>query len=362
MAALRGEKSELQALPEQPKTGQIGPMFGGTVVGYTPVMRRIYSLLPRIAASDCTLLITGESGTGKEILARDLHMLSPRRVKHFLKVSCGALPDTLLETELFGHEKGAFTDAFRQKPGRFELANGGTILLDEVGEMSPAMQVKVLRVLQEGEFERLGGTQTLRSDVRVAAATHRNLAQLVAEGKFREDLYYRLKVIAVHLPSLAERRQDIPLLCQHFLQRLKQEGQSRVSGFSAEALEILASREWPGNIRELENAVRRLAVLADGEVQPADLDWLELEPDAIAADDGTLEAAERRRLAQTLAACGGNRTRAAAALGIGRRTLQYKLREYDIHPGWRTPAPGTPRGARRRPLPAQGEPDLPEVL
>jgi DNA-binding NtrC family response regulator len=328
MAVPRDEKCRV--MPKEFETGLPPLALGNTVIGRTPAMRRIYSFLPRVAASDCTLLITGESGTGKEILARDMHALSPRRGKRFLKVSCGALPDTLLESELFGHEKGAFTDAVRQKPGRFELAHGGTILLDEVGEMSPAMQVKVLRVLQEGEFERLGGTQTLRTDVRIAAATHRNLAQLAAEGRFREDLYYRLKVIAIHLPTLAERRQDIPLLCEHFLQRLKQQGQSRVSGFSAEALDILASREWPGNIRELENAVRRLAVLADGEVQPADLDWLELEGYTITADDGTLEAAERRCVAQALVACGGNRTRAAAALGIGRRTLQNKIRRYNI--------------------------------
>jgi DNA-binding NtrC family response regulator len=328
MAVPRDEK--YRVMPKEFETGLPPLVLGNTVIGRTPAMRRIYSFLPRVAASDCTLLITGDSGTGKEILAHDMHELSPRRGKRFLKVSCGALPDTLLESELFGHEKGAFTDAVRQKPGRFELAHGGTILLDEVGEMSPAMQVKVLRVLQEGEFERLGGTQTLRTDVRIAAATHRNLAQLAAEGRFREDLYYRLKVIAIHLPTLAERRQDIPLLCEHFLERLKQQEQSRVSGFSAEALEILASREWPGNIRELENAVRRLAVLADGEVQRADLDWLELEGDTITADDGTLEAAERRCVAQALATCGGNRTRAAAALGIGRRTLQHKIRRYNI--------------------------------
>jgi transcriptional regulator with GAF, ATPase, and Fis domain len=325
------EESSLQALLGDLRAGRLPLIFGATVIGRTAVMRRIYSVLPRIAASDCTVLITGESGTGKEMIARDMHTLSARRGKPFLTVSCGALPDTLLESELFGHERGAFTDAVRQKPGRFELADGGSVLLDEVGEMSPAMQVKVLRVLQEREFERLGGTRSLRADVRVIAATHRNLAQLVAEGRFREDLYYRLNVIPVHLPPLRQRQQDIPLLCEHFVQRLKRQGQCRVSGFSQEALDVLSSRQWPGNIRELENAVRRLAVLADGEIQPEGLDWLEPETRAAAEDDGTLEATERRRLAEVLAAFGGNRTRAAAALGIARRTLQHKIRRYNMH-------------------------------
>jgi DNA-binding NtrC family response regulator len=233
------------------------------IVGQSKKMQDIYKIIERVAGSNATVLIRGESGTGKELIARAIHYNSPRAQKPFIAVSCAALPETLLESELFGHEKGSFTGATGQKIGRFELANLGTLFLDEIPEVSPAVQVKLLRALQEREFERVGGTKTVKVDVRLIAATNRDLEQLVADGKFRADLYYRLQVIQVFLPSLRERREDIPPLVEHFIQKFNKENAKEVRFLSPEAMELVMKYDWPGNIRELENAIERCVVLAD---------------------------------------------------------------------------------------------------
>jgi len=233
------------------------------IIGQSGKMQDIYKIIERVAGSNATVLIRGESGTGKELIARAIHYNSPRAQKPFIAVSCAALPETLLESELFGHEKGSFTGATGQKIGRFELANLGTLFLDEIPEVSPAVQVKLLRALQEREFERVGGTKTVKVDVRLIAATNRDLEQLVADGKFRADLYYRLQVIQVFLPSLRERREDIPPLVEHFIQKFNKENAKEVKFLSPEAMELVMKYDWPGNIRELENAIERCVVLAD---------------------------------------------------------------------------------------------------
>ncbi len=233
------------------------------IVGQSGKMQEVYKIIERVAGSNATVLIRGESGTGKELVARAIHYNSPRAQKQFVAVSCAALPETLLESELFGHEKGSFTGATGQKIGRFELAHQGTLFLDEIPEVSPAVQVKLLRALQEREFERVGGTKTVKVDVRLIAATNRDLEQLVADGVFRADLYYRLQVIQVFLPSLRERREDIPPLAEHFIQKFNKENAKEVKFLSPEALELVMKYDWPGNIRELENAIERCVVLAD---------------------------------------------------------------------------------------------------
>jgi Nif-specific regulatory protein len=233
------------------------------IVGNSGKMQEVFKIIERVAGSNATVLIRGESGTGKELVARAVHYSSPRATKPFIAVSCAALPETLLESELFGYEKGAFTGAVSQKAGRFELANGGTLFLDEVPEISPAMQVKLLRVLQEREFERVGGTKTVRVDVRLIAATNRDLEQAVANGEFRPDLYYRLQVIQVFLPALRERREDIPALVEHFVQKFNGPNGRNVRFVSPEAMDMLMAYSWPGNVRELENAIERGVVLAD---------------------------------------------------------------------------------------------------
>jgi len=233
------------------------------VVGESGKMQEVYKIIERVAGSNATVLIRGDSGTGKELVARAIHYSSPRSAKPFIAVSCAALPETLLESELFGHEKGAFTGAVGQKAGRFELAHQGTLFLDEVPELSPAMQVKLLRVLQERQFERVGGTRTLQVDVRLIAATNRNLEEAVASGAFRADLYYRLQVIQVFLPPLRERKTDIPPLVEHFIEKFNQQNGKNVKFVSQEAMELLMKYGWPGNIRELENAIERGVVLAD---------------------------------------------------------------------------------------------------
>lgn len=233
------------------------------IIGTSSKMQEVYKIIERVAASNATVLIRGESGTGKELVARAIHYNSPRAQKQFIAVSCAALPETLLESELFGHEKGSFTGATGQKIGRFELAHQGTLFLDEVPEISPAVQVKLLRALQEREFERVGGTKTVKVDVRLIAATNRDLEQLVADGVFRADLYYRLQVIQIFLPSLRERRDDIPTLVEHFIQKFNKENGKEVKFFAPEAMDLVMQYGWPGNVRELENAVERCVVLAD---------------------------------------------------------------------------------------------------
>jgi DNA-binding NtrC family response regulator len=309
----------------------------GAMVGQSPPMKEVYALVARVAPTSSTVLIRGESGTGKELVARAVHDQSRRKGKPFIKVICAALPETLIESELFGYEKGAFTGAAATKPGRFELAEGGTLFLDEIGDLTPATQVKLLRVLQDREFERLGGTQTLRADVRVLAATHRDLEAFVKEGRFREDLFYRINVVPVRMPALRERPSDLPLLAEHFLRKFRQEHGKPSVKLDAGAIAALASHAWPGNVRELQNVVERLVVLNQsglilereareclGTAKPGPASPGSTPLGASVAD------AEKAAIEQALKASGGNRTHAAKALGISRRTLHNKLNDYGI--------------------------------
>jgi len=237
----------------------------GNIVGTSAVMKEVYDIIAKVAASDATVLIHGESGTGKELVARAIHFNSRRKDGPFIKLNCAAISSGLLESELFGHEKGAFTNAISRKPGRFELADGGTLLLDEVSEMEFALQSKLLRVLQEGEFDRVGGVQTVKTDVRIVSTTNRDLPHEIREKTFREDLYYRLNVIPVHLPPLRSRKEDLPLLIEHFLQKYNRKNARAISGVTEEAMALLTAYDWPGNVRELENAIERAVVLSSTE-------------------------------------------------------------------------------------------------
>lgn len=306
----------------------------GQIIGVSATMRRVLGLVEQVAGSEATVMIHGESGTGKELVANLVHRLSPRRDRPFIKVNCAALPETLLESELFGYEKGAFTGALARKAGRFELANRGTMFLDEIGDLSLTTQAKLLRVLQEGEFERLGGTQTLKVDVRLVAATNQDLRERVREKMFREDLLYRLDVVTIVLPPLRERPEDIPLLAEHFLQRYSQKGQKKILGFSDEALASLLDYRWPGNVRELEHAIEHAVIFAGGpNVVIEDL------PSAISGERkprveraltiplGTpLEEVERRLIEETLQFVKGDKELAAKLLGIASRTIYRKLK------------------------------------
>jgi len=260
-------KLALAASSAEDKEWVMDPQEGPhPLIGKSPPMQEVYRLIAKAGPSDATVLVLGETGTGKELVAAALHRASKRAAKAFIKVHCGAIPEDLLEAELFGHEKGAFTGAIREKPGRFELADGGTLFLDEVGEMSPTMQVKLLRVLQSGEFDRVGGTGTLKTDVRVVAATHQDLKKAVAEKRFREDLYYRLCVVPVVLPPLRERREDIPEFVAFFLKKLAAKNGRSVPTVEPAALDALQAARWEGNVRQLENLLERLIVLLDGDV------------------------------------------------------------------------------------------------
>jgi two-component system response regulator HydG len=309
------------------------------IIAASPKMKTLLETLAMVAPSDATVLIMGESGTGKEVVANAIHHNSPRAGEPFIKVACAALPETLLESELFGHEKGAFTGAVTRREGRFQLAHRGTIFLDEVGEMSPAIQTKLLRVLQEKEFEPVGSTRTTKVDIRVIAATNRDLEKDVKEGRFREDLYYRLNVVPLTLPPLRERREDVPLLADHFLNLYREKNRKPVRRISGKALDLLIRYDWPGNIRELENCIERAVILSRDEVLvPADLppQIRMLSPEegkgAFALPAGmSLEEVERALIVKTLDETGGNRTRASEILGINRRTLQNKLKQYGIN-------------------------------
>jgi two-component system response regulator HydG len=316
----------------------------GEMVGRSPAIQDVLRLVKQVAPTAATVLIQGESGTGKELVARALHRLSPRGDRPFVTVNCAALPDTLLESELFGHEKGAFTGAVARRPGRFELADGGTLLLDEVGDLSPLAQAKVLRVLQEGEFESVGGTRTHEVDVRVVAATNQDLGRLVAERRFREDLFYRLHVISIAMPPLRDRRDDVPLLAQHFVRRYAARNRRPVEGFTEAALARLAAYPWPGNVRELEHTVERAVILARGTF--IDLDDL---PEAIRQADSParvvaipigmpLEEVEQRLIEETLRQTKGDKELAAKLLGIASRTIYRKLKERERTEGGDGPA------------------------
>ncbi|MGC7847131.1 sigma-54-dependent transcriptional regulator [Desulforudis sp. 1088] len=305
------------------------------MIGESPAINAVRYMIQKVAPTDATVLLTGESGTGKEVAAVAIHKLSLRAEGPFVAVNCAALPEQLLETELFGHEKGAFTGATARRTGRFELANHGTIFLDEIGEMPPGMQAKLLRVLQEKAFERVGGTQTLQVDIRVVAATNKNLEEAVKNGSFREDLFYRLNVIHIHIPPLRERREDIPLLVNHFLGKLcPPPANCRVTD---EALELLCRYGWPGNVRELQNVLERAVILgAAGEIKPEHLpqDIQHLaeqakEEDVPAAP--TLREAEKEMIIRALRKSGGNRSQAARLLGIARTTLLFRMKKYGIN-------------------------------
>jgi len=303
------------------------------IIGKHPKMQAVYKIIEDIASTDSTVLIQGESGTGKELVARAIHESSERREKPFVVINCSAYPDTLLESELFGHEKGAFTGAIRQKLGRFELANGGTVFLDEIGEVPAPAQIKLLRVLQTQSFERVGGERTLKVNVRILAATNKDLARQVQEGNFREDLFYRLNVIPIFLPPLRERKNDIPLLANHFLKRFALQQGKNVQEIAPEAIRILLDYPWPGNVRELENNIEHAVVLAKGSrIEPGDF------PPALRnisypiqiPESSLMLDAERALLERVLAECGWNKKKAAHRLGIGRSTLYAKLKRHRL--------------------------------
>ncbi|HTU02331.1 MAG TPA: sigma 54-interacting transcriptional regulator, partial [Candidatus Sulfotelmatobacter sp.] len=310
------------------------------IIGRAPALQEALAAAAKVAPTDTTVLITGESGTGKEIVARAIHHASARADGPFVAINCAALPETLVESELFGHEKGAFTGADKQKPGRFELAAGGTLLLDEVGELPPSVQAKLLRILQEHEFQRVGGTTTLQADVRLIAATNKSLKQAVEEGRFREDLYYRLNVFSVHLPPLRERGEDILLLAAHFMRQLGSRIGKGEPGLNPDAQSLLLSYSWPGNIRELENAIERALILSEGGLlTAAHLGLVAPSDSAAPADAGlppvappvsqSLAEAERQTILAALERAKGNKTRAAAALGITRTKLYTRLKRLD---------------------------------
>jgi two-component system response regulator AtoC len=322
------------------------------LLGGSPAMRELALLIEKAAPGTSTVLIRGESGTGKELVAKAIHDRSPRRSKALVKLNCGALPENLLESELFGYEKGAFTGAAQRKPGRVELAHQGTLFLDEIGDVPLSMQVKLLRVLQEREFERVGGTQTIKVDVRFVAATHRNLEAMVENGSFREDLYYRLRVVPLAIPPLRERREDIELLARHFASELREANAKPQLEIDQPALELLSQQTWPGNVRQLQNFIERIVVLSDGpHIGVADIHReLEREPlllrsapadvkadDSLKSpmlDESSLGAqrreAEKEAIRTALRKAGDNRTVAARILGVSRRTLYNKLEEYGI--------------------------------
>ena len=298
-------------------------------------MRSIARMVEQVAPSTATVLITGESGTGKEVIADAIHLASPRRLRPLIKVSCAALPDTLLESELFGYEKGAFTGANTRKEGRFELANGGTLFLDEVGEISPALQVKLLRVLQDGKFERLGGTRTIDADVRILAATNKDLHKEVDEKRFREDLFYRLNVINIRIPPLRERKEDVHLLAMHFLKMYADKNAKPIEGFTEEAMLALTSYDWPGNVRELENAIERAVVFTNGKqiplsVLPQQVSAFAESRHSLTFKIGTpLRELERKAIDITLHHTRGDKNMAARLLGIAPRTIYRHLEKQD---------------------------------
>ena len=311
------------------------------ILGESPDMLHAFKAIRQVAASNASVLLLGESGTGKELFAQALHQASPRRHRPFIKVACAALPETLLESELFGHEKGSFTGAIATRAGRFEAADGGTLFLDEIGDISLTVQVKLLRFLEEREFERVGGNKTFKVDVRIVSATHRDLARKIAEGSFREDLYYRLNVVEIRIPPLRERQTDLPVLAQHFLKKYGLQNSKDVRSFSDEALALLLRHPWPGNVRQLENAIERAVVLTEQPILTVShfptlrsgLDQAEVAQSGIKIPGSSLALIEREAILRTVESVGGSTSRAAKILGISPRKIQYKLKDYhgDAH-------------------------------
>ena len=300
------------------------------IIGQSSAMKRIFEAIETVSPTDATVLITGESGTGQELVARAIHAASNRRYHPMVVIHCGALAETLLESELFGHEKGAFTGAQYRKKGKFEIAEGGTVFLDEIGDISLKTQTDLLRVLQEREIVRVGGNQTIKVDFRIIAATNKDLEQLIEEGKFRPDLYYRLNVFHIELPALRERRDDIPPLVDHFVRKFSREMNKKISRVSPAAMNLLQQYAWPGNIRELENAVERAMVVAqEPDLREQDF-TLKARNGAIIEGPRCLDDVEKEHILRVLDGCSGNQTRAAEVLGIDRVTLHHKLKRY----GW----------------------------
>ncbi len=337
--------SRKDARPEEPsERGRF------RLVGQSPAIRQIYAVVEKVANTPSTVLISGESGTGKELIARALHENSKRHAGPFIKINCAAIPKTLMESELFGYDKGAFTGAVGAKPGRFELAHGGTLFLDEIGEIPVEMQVKLLRVLQESEFERVGGIKTIKVDVRLVTATNRDLLEEIGAGNFREDLFYRLNVVPIQIPPLRERREDIPLLADHFIAKFNERLKKQIVAISPEAVEQLVAYNWPGNIRELENLMERTILFCEGpEIRVSDLPpeivGTSVAASAAAAVDGEArpaagslkeavraetERVERELIQRALDATGGNVTQAARKLKISRKSLQTKMKELGL--------------------------------
>ncbi len=337
------EFQTLQVENQQLKRNLEGRYRFGNLIGKSQGIQKVFSLIEKVAETDSTILILGESGTGKELVARTLHYNSPRRNKPLVPINCGAIPENLLESELFGHEKGAFTGAGSTRIGRFELADGGTVFLDEIGEMSPALQVKLLRVLQQREFERLGGTKTIKVDVRIITATNIDLEKAVQIGKFREDLYYRLNVIPIGIPPLRERVEDMPLLIEHFLNHFNRSKKKSIKGFTPEAMNLLLIYRWPGNIRELENLIERLVILkGEGIITLEDIPnklmaprgrdgvaYLVIPENGINLKDA-VEEFENNLIVQALQKAQGVKNRAAQLLSLNRTTLVEKLKKKKI--------------------------------
>ena len=331
LVRLQGENADLRE--------QVGAAFD--MVGETPIMKQLYAHIRRAGPSEGRVLVTGENGTGKELVARAIHRLSRRSDQPFVKLNCAAIPEELIESELFGHERGAFTGATNQRRGKFEIADGGTLFLDEVADMSAKAQAKVLRVLQEGELERVGGTRVIRVDVRVIAATNRDIQQEVAEGRFREDLYYRLNVIPMHVPSLRERKDDIPLLVRHFARMFQQEGVLSAKGFDSAAIRRFQAHDWPGNVRELRNIVERLMIMVEEDViHTEDVDATLGGRESIASFSvpeelslkDAVERAEAEAIRKALEANDWNVSKTARQLQIERSNFYKKLRKYGIQP------------------------------
>ena len=327
----RGLESENKTLQQQ-----LDNKFGmENIIGQSAAIQEVFDTIRQVSPSRANVLIEGESGTGKELVANAIHRQSPRSKGPFVAVHCAALSETLLESELFGHEKGSFTGAVERRIGRFEKADGGTLFLDEIGEIDASIQVKILRVLEEREFERVGGQETIKTDARLIAATNRDLRKMVEEKTFREDLFYRLYVVTVKMPPLNERREDIPLLINHFLAQFNHDNNKHIEGLTPDAMDTLTSYLWPGNVREVRNVVERMVVLArKNRLTVRDLP-LQLREDTgrvrpLSNEEHSLEEAERSMIVKALRATGGNRTQAAEQLGISRRTLHRKLNEYGL--------------------------------